>query len=43
MAQKCVHKGCQKVFTDPEEPCHYHPDVPEFHEGLKGELTHLVP
>ena len=25
MAQKCVHKGCGKVFSDPEEPCVYHP------------------
>lgn len=25
MASKCVHKGCGKTFTDPEEPCHYHP------------------
>ena len=24
MAQKCVHKGCNKLFTDPEEPCTYH-------------------
>jgi len=36
MAQKCVHKGCGKVFTDPEEPCTYHPGPPEFHEGQKG-------
>ncbi|KAF1982893.1 chord-containing protein [Aulographum hederae CBS 113979] len=36
MAQKCVHKGCGKVFTDPEEPCSYHPGPPEFHEGQKG-------
>ncbi|RMZ75066.1 hypothetical protein DV738_g5664, partial [Chaetothyriales sp. CBS 135597] len=35
-AQKCVHKGCGKVFTDPEEPCVYHPGPPEFHEGQKG-------
>ncbi|RMD39233.1 hypothetical protein DV735_g5899, partial [Chaetothyriales sp. CBS 134920] len=34
--QKCVHKGCGKVFTDPEEPCVYHPGPPEFHEGQKG-------
>ncbi|KAK3720414.1 hypothetical protein LTR37_003826 [Vermiconidia calcicola] len=33
---KCVHKGCGKVFTDPEEPCNYHPGPPEFHEGKKG-------
>jgi hypothetical protein len=24
MAQKCVHKGCGKTFTDPEEECKYH-------------------
>ncbi len=36
MAQKCVHKGCGKVFTDPEEECVYHPGPPEFHEGQKG-------
>ncbi|KAK3076005.1 hypothetical protein LTR53_000182 [Teratosphaeriaceae sp. CCFEE 6253] len=24
MAQKCVHKGCGKAFSDPEEPCAYH-------------------
>ncbi|KAI5300528.1 hypothetical protein KEM55_006782 [Ascosphaera atra] len=33
---KCVHKGCGKLFTDPDEPCHYHPGGPEFHEGQKG-------
>ena len=37
MAQKCVHKGCGKEFTDPDEPCVYHPGPPEFHEGQKGE------
>ncbi|KAF1816932.1 chord-domain-containing protein [Eremomyces bilateralis CBS 781.70] len=36
MAQKCVHKGCGKPFTDPDEPCVYHPGPPEFHEGQKG-------
>ncbi|KAF2401375.1 diploid state maintenance protein chpA [Trichodelitschia bisporula] len=36
MAQKCIHKGCQKLFTDPAEECHYHPGPPEFHEGQKG-------
>lgn len=36
MAQKCVHKGCGKVFGDPEEECVYHPGPPEFHEGQKG-------
>ncbi|OTA99791.1 hypothetical protein M426DRAFT_324862 [Hypoxylon sp. CI-4A] len=36
MAQKCVHKGCGKVYTDPEEVCVYHPGPPVFHEGQKG-------
>ncbi|KAL4866458.1 hypothetical protein BDV12DRAFT_172823 [Aspergillus spectabilis] len=36
MATKCVHKGCGKVFTDPDEPCVYHPGPPVFHEGQKG-------
>lgn len=36
MAAKCVHKGCGKVFTDPEEECLYHPGPPIFHEGQKG-------
>ncbi|KAI9727518.1 MAG: hypothetical protein M1828_006460 [Chrysothrix sp. TS-e1954] len=36
MAQKCVHKGCGKPFSDPTEECHYHPGPPEFHEGQKG-------
>lgn len=36
MAQKCVHKGCGKVFTDENEECVYHPGPPEFHEGQKG-------
>ncbi|PYH44375.1 cysteine and histidine-rich domain-containing protein [Aspergillus saccharolyticus JOP 1030-1] len=36
MASKCVHKGCGKEFTDPEEPCVYHPGPPVFHEGQKG-------
>ncbi|KAK5675432.1 hypothetical protein LTS10_011874 [Elasticomyces elasticus] len=36
MAQKCVHKGCGKSFSDPEEPCTYHPGPPIFHEGQKG-------
>ncbi|RMZ85723.1 hypothetical protein DV737_g510, partial [Chaetothyriales sp. CBS 132003] len=35
-AQKCVHKGCGKVFADLDEPCVYHPGPPEFHEGQKG-------
>jgi hypothetical protein len=38
-AAKCVHKGCGKIFTDPEEPCLYHPGPPEFHEGQKGRST----
>ncbi|TID21795.1 chord-domain-containing protein [Venturia nashicola] len=36
MASKCVHKGCGKVFTDPEEDCVYHSGAPIFHEGQKG-------
>lgn len=36
MAQKCVHKGCGKIFSDPEEDCIYHPGPPIFHEGQKG-------
>lgn len=39
MAQKCVHKGCGKVFTDAEEDCVYHPGPPEFHEGQKGTIS----
>jgi hypothetical protein len=34
--QKCTHKGCEKTFTDAEEPCFYHPGAPIFHEGQKG-------
>lgn len=37
MAQKCVHQGCGKQYTDPEEVCKYHPGPPVFHEGQKGE------
>ncbi|KIW06755.1 uncharacterized protein PV09_02445 [Verruconis gallopava] len=36
MTGKCVHKGCGKVFTDPDEPCVYHPGPAVFHEGQKG-------
>lgn len=36
MAQKCVHKGCGKLYTDLEEDCVYHPGPPVFHEGQKG-------
>lgn len=36
MAQKCVHQGCGKEFTDPQEKCEYHPGPPVFHEGQKG-------
>ncbi|KAL2017553.1 hypothetical protein VTK56DRAFT_1987 [Thermocarpiscus australiensis] len=36
MAQKCVHQGCGKTFTDPDEVCRYHPGPPIFHEGQKG-------
>lgn len=38
MAQKCVHQGCGKEFTDPNEKCEYHPGPPVFHEGQKGKL-----
>ncbi|CAM1507202.1 Fc.00g068430.m01.CDS01 [Cosmosporella sp. VM-42] len=36
MAQKCVHQGCGKEFTDTDEKCEYHPGPPVFHEGQKG-------
>ncbi|CAK7197502.1 hypothetical protein SEUCBS139899_000149 [Sporothrix eucalyptigena] len=36
MAQKCVHQGCGKLFTDADEVCTYHPGPPVFHEGQKG-------
>lgn len=36
MAEKCVHQGCGKAFTDPTEKCLYHPGPPVFHEGQKG-------
>ncbi|KAM7209329.1 Phosphoenolpyruvate/pyruvate domain containing protein [Naviculisporaceae sp. PSN 640] len=36
MAQKCVHQGCGKTYTDPDEVCRYHPGPPIFHEGQKG-------
>ncbi|KAI5925433.1 Pyruvate/Phosphoenolpyruvate kinase-like domain-containing protein [Camillea tinctor] len=36
MAQKCVHQGCGKEYTDTEEVCKYHPGPPIFHEGQKG-------
>ncbi|KAL1864369.1 hypothetical protein VTK73DRAFT_5958 [Phialemonium thermophilum] len=36
MALKCVHKGCGKEYTDPDEVCKYHPGPPVFHEGQKG-------
>lgn len=39
MAQKCVHQGCGKEFTDPEEKCEYHPGPPIFHEGQKGRIN----
>lgn len=35
---KCVHSGCGKVFSDPNEDCLYHPGPPVFHEGQKGKL-----
>ncbi|KAK1982174.1 CORD and CS domain-containing protein [Colletotrichum cereale] len=36
MAEKCVHQGCGKLYTDADEPCVYHPGPPIFHEGQKG-------
>ncbi|GAB1311083.1 Cysteine and histidine-rich domain-containing protein 1 [Madurella fahalii] len=36
MAQTCVHQGCGKSYTDPDEVCRYHPGPPVFHEGQKG-------
>ncbi|KAI2628307.1 chord-domain-containing protein [Xylaria nigripes] len=36
MAPKCVHQGCGKEYTDPNEVCKYHPGPPIFHEGQKG-------
>ena len=39
MAERCVHKGCGKTFTDPQEECIYHPGPPIFHEGQKGVWT----
>ncbi|RYC55212.1 hypothetical protein CHU98_g10994 [Xylaria longipes] len=36
MAQKCVHQGCGKEYSDPDEACRYHPGPPVFHEGQKG-------
>ncbi|CAG8436034.1 745_t:CDS:2 [Ambispora gerdemannii] len=35
----CVHKGCEKTYTEEENndtACLYHPSSPIFHEGLKG-------
>jgi hypothetical protein len=43
MTQKCVHKGCGKLFTDPDEPCVYHPGPPVFHEGQKGSFQPADP
>ncbi|KAH9845503.1 chord-domain-containing protein [Teratosphaeria destructans] len=43
MAQKCVHKGCGKVFSNPDEECVYHPGPPVFHEGQKGIGYYTVP
>ena len=43
MAKKCMNKGCEKTFTDPEEECYYHPGPPIFHEGQKGwKGTHFI-
>ncbi|GAP86256.1 putative cord and cs domain-containing protein [Rosellinia necatrix] len=36
MVLKCVHQGCGKQYSDPDEACKYHPGPPVFHEGQKG-------
>ncbi|KAI1426391.1 Pyruvate/Phosphoenolpyruvate kinase-like domain-containing protein [Xylaria sp. FL1777] len=36
MAPRCVHQGCGKEYSDPDEICRYHPGPPVFHEGQKG-------
>ncbi|KAI8623011.1 HSP20-like chaperone [Xylariaceae sp. FL1651] len=36
MAQKCVHQGCGKEYSNADEICMYHPGPPVFHEGQKG-------
>ncbi|KAI1435074.1 chord-domain-containing protein [Xylaria sp. CBS 124048] len=36
MASKCVHQGCGKEYSDPDQVCTYHPGPPIFHEGQKG-------
>ncbi|KAI1364613.1 Pyruvate/Phosphoenolpyruvate kinase-like domain-containing protein [Xylaria arbuscula] len=36
MALKCVHQGCGKEYSDPDQVCRYHPGPPVFHEGQKG-------
>ncbi|KAI0427183.1 HSP20-like chaperone [Xylaria sp. FL1042] len=36
MAPRCVHQGCGKEYSDPDEVCRYHPGPPVFHEGQKG-------
>ena len=41
MAQECVHRGCGKLYTDPDEVCIYHPGPPVFHEGQKGKSLEL--
>ena len=41
-SNKCVHKGCGKVYTDPDEECVYHPGPPVFHEGQKGVWLQLL-
>ena len=40
MAQKCVHQGCNKEFTEDDGTvCRYHPGPPVFHEGQKGKSS----
>jgi hypothetical protein len=43
MAQKCVHQGCGKTYTDEDEVCRYHPGPPIFHEGQKGKRVSAYP
>ena len=43
MAQKCVHQGCGKTYTDEDEVCRYHPGPPIFHEGQKGSVSLPIP
>lgn len=36
--QKCVHRGCERIFVDPEEYCFYHPgELRNWEDGSVGE------